>query len=64
MGESAIIGLCAGAFAAVTWLLAVSFFLGRYAARVDSVAQSIEHFDRKFEQIFDKLDNLTARIRD
>lgn len=62
MTETAWIALCVGVFGAVTWLLGISFFLGRYAARVDGVDKALARIDGKFNEVFTKLDNLTSAV--
>jgi len=52
--SSADIALFALAFAIITWLLGLSFFLGRYSRGQDSLADSVE-------TIFEKLDGIALQ---
>jgi len=56
--DSVAIAGCAAAFAVCTWLMGISFFLGKYAARVDTVAREINTVFSKLDLIGDKIDRI------
>ena len=49
-------------FGAVTWLLSISFLLGRYSERQKQVESRQEKTDATVAKIFDKLDTLAKSV--
>jgi len=45
-------------FVLTTWLLGVSFLLGKYAARVESVQAEVKMLGAKLDNIGDKIDRI------
>src|SRR5271165_7165990 len=58
MSDNAIIGVVMGAFGVLTWLLGLSYFLGRNTAKLDGLADAQEKLSQTIKQIFEKLDEL------
>jgi len=61
MSDNAIIGTVMGAFGVLTWLLGLSYFLGRNTAKLDGLADSHAKLSDSIKQIFIKLEEL-ARL--
>lgn len=53
-----MIGGCSAGFAVISWLLWISFLVGRYAARVDALANEMVAVFSKLDAIGDKLDRI------
>jgi hypothetical protein len=53
-----LIGVCSAGFAVISWLLWLSFLVGRYAAHVDALTSQMATVFRKLESIDDKLDRI------
>jgi hypothetical protein len=53
-------------FAAVTWLLGISYFLGRYTAKLDATSKAHDELKAEVKgtlhAIFDKLDTLSKAV--
>ncbi len=62
MSDNAIIGIIMGGFAVLTWLLGLSYFLGRNTAKLDGLADAQEKLGQTIRQIFDKLDDLSKAV--
>ena len=57
--SAAEIAVC---FALSSWLLAISFYLGKHAARVDALEKLTLTIETKFLAVFTRLDNLAAAV--
>jgi hypothetical protein len=55
-----MIGGCSTGFAVISWLLWLSFLVGRYAAHVDALTEQMATVFRKLESIDDKLDRIAV----
>ena len=62
MSDNAIIGAVMGAFGILTWLLGLSYFLGRNTAKLDGLADAQEKLAQTIRQIFEKLDYLSRAL--
>ena len=62
MSDNAIIGVVMGAFGVLTWLLGLSYFLGRNTAKLDTVADVQKNTSQTIDQIFEKLDDLSKSL--
>jgi hypothetical protein len=62
VSDNAIIGVVMGGFGVLTWLLGLSYFLGRNTAKLDTLADSQKTTQETIEQIFQKLDQLSKSL--
>jgi len=62
MSDNAIIGAVMGAFGVLTWLLGLSYFLGRNTAKLDGLADAQEKLAQTIRKIFEKLDELVRSM--
>jgi len=62
MTDAATVGLCALLFGALTWLLALSYFLGKHSGKVENLEASQAKRDEALQRIFAKLDALTLLV--
>ena len=60
MNDTGMIAASALAFTSLTWLLALSYALGRYAARTDALEHSQAENRETTAKIFDRLERLGA----
>ena len=63
MNGEAIVALIVGAFGIITWLMGLSYFLGRNTAKLDGVAAAQEKTSATVNKIFEKLDILTIGVQ-
>lgn len=50
------------AFGAMTWLLAITFAIGRYSERQSQADSRQSHVEAKIGQIFDRLETLSRNL--
>jgi len=62
MSDTAVIAGCALAFACGTWLLGVSYFVGRHAGRTESLERSQTEIRATVRLIFERLDLMSQHL--
>lgn len=62
MSDTAIISLVLGTLSGLTWLLGLSYFLGRNTAKLDGLAEAFGEMKDTIAQIFEKLDVLATSL--
>jgi hypothetical protein len=62
MDSISVITLASTIFGAVTWLLGISYFLGRNAARLDGLADAYRKTEETLVRIFAKLEELGKAV--
>ena len=62
MSDTATISLVLGALSALTWLLGLSYFLGRNTAKLDGLAEAFGEMKGTVTRIFEKLDVLATSV--
>ncbi len=62
MSDMAVISIVMGGFGVLTWLLGLSYFLGRNTAKLDGLAEAFGEMKDTIAQIFEKLDALTTSL--
>ena len=62
MSDNAIISLVLGGLGIVSWLLSLSYFLGRNTAKLDGLADTFDKTQKTIGLIFDKLDLLSKAV--
>jgi hypothetical protein len=60
MEDGRLIALSVAGFGALTWLLGISFLLGRYTNRVDNLEAALVRWGIDFAAMLAKLDTLVA----
>ena len=58
MSDNAIVSLVLGGIGAVSWLLTLSYFLGRNTSKLDNLADAVTKMDGYIVKIFAKLEDL------
>ena len=58
MSDNAIIGCVMGSFGVLTWLLGLSYFLGRNTAKLDSLTDRQGKIDDTLGKIFEEIKSL------
>jgi hypothetical protein len=62
MSDTAIISLVLGILGVISWMLSLSYFLGRTTAKLDGLAEAFAKMEDTITQIFEKLDRLVAAV--
>ena len=62
MSDTTLIAVFALCFGVLTWLLTMSFFVGRHSARVDALEVNVKKVEANFQTVFSKLDNMAAHL--
>ena len=62
MDSTAIVTLVIGAVTAITWLLTLSYFLGRNAANLDNLSKAFDKLEKTITSIFSELKGLSVML--
>jgi hypothetical protein len=62
MSDTAIVSLVLGVLGMISWMLSLSYYLGRTTARLDGFVEAFGKMEGTITQIFEKLDALAAVV--